>query len=181
MILNASVVSLVLGGLLFCLYLWMLAAPSAAFAAFRRYPRSIWPGRVLALISLVWFAYNLNQVDLGGFNSLKKALWVAVPVSGYLILTFIPDLLSVRGLCTFCLLAGKSVLIAVRWQGGPAPIAVALLVYLLMIKCMFLVVYPHFWLRGLNWLDADPLRRKSLLATGLLVAGGLMLAGILSL
>ena len=178
---DAPFISLAFGVVLFALYGWTMQAPEKALAAYRLYPRSIWPGRILMAISVIWFAYNLNQVDLGGFNTLKKALWVLVPVICYLIVRFIPDLLSVRALCTFCLLAGKSVLIAVRWQSGPAPIAVALLIYLLMVKCMFLVVYPHFWLRGISWLEAKPGRLKPMLFSGMAVAVALIVSGFLSL
>lgn len=178
---DAPFISLAFGVVLLVLYGWMILVPQKALAAFRLYPRSIWPGRILVTISVIWFAFNLNQVDLGGFNTLKKALWVLVPVTCYLIVTFIPDLLSVRGFCTFCLLAGKSVLIAVRWQGGPAPIAVALLIYLLMVKCMFLVVYPHFWLRGIDWMEAYPGRRKAMLFLGMAIAVALIVSGFISL
>lgn len=177
---NAPVVSLSFGVLLLVLYTLMLLAPTKAFNLLRRYPRTVWPGRILIAVSVAWFAYNLNLVDLGGFNYLKKSLWVLGPVAFYLIVKFIPDLLSVRGFCTFCLLAGKSVLIAVRWQEGPASIAVGLLVYAVMVKCMFLVVYPHFWIRGINGLEARPQWQKPLFLAGMGVGIGLIVCGILS-
>ncbi|MEX2607623.1 MAG: hypothetical protein WD708_09775 [Kiritimatiellia bacterium] len=178
---TAPFISLYFGLVLLAVYGFSFLKPQTALAAFRAFPRSIWPARVLVAVCLVWFALNLNQVDLGGFNVVKRLLWVAVPAGYYLITTFIPDLLALRGLCTFCLLAGNSVLIAVRWHGSPAHFSVALLVYAVLIKCMFLVVYPHLWFRGLNWLEAGTKRLKASLAAGMALAAVMIVCGVVSL
>lgn len=178
---TAPFISMYIGLVLLAVYAFSFLRPQAAFAAFRAFPRSVWPARALVALCLVWFALNLNQVDLGGFNVAKRLLWVAVPLGYYLITTFIPDLLALRGLCTFFLLAGNSVLIAVRWHGSPAHFAVALLVYLLLIKSMFLVVYPHLWFRGINWLEANTKRRKIWLGAGMGLAAVMIVCGAVSL
>ncbi len=178
---SAPFISIYFGLVLLAVYGFSFVKPKAALAAFRAFPRSVWPARVLVAVCLVWFALNLNQVDLGGFNVTKRLLWVAVPLGYYLVTTFIPDLLALRGLCTFCLLAGNSVLIAVRWHGSPAHYAVALLVYLILVKCMFLVVYPHLWFRGLNWLEAATKRLKIALGAGMGLAVVMILCGLISL
>jgi hypothetical protein len=177
---TAPYISIYFGLVLLAVYGFSFVKPQTALAAFRAFPRSRWPARVLVAVCLLWFAWNLNQVDLGGFNVAKRLLWVAVPLGYYLVTTFIPDLLALRGLCVFCLLAGNSVLIAVRWHGSPAHYAVALLVYVILVKCMFLVVYPHLWFRGLNWLEAVQGRFKRSLAAGMGLSGVLILCGVIS-
>jgi len=177
---DAPLVSTLFGIFLLLFYGWMWRMPAQADTALRAYPRSVWPARILVAISFAWFAYNLNQVDLGRFNSLKVGLWVLVPVGVYLMTKFIPDLLAIRASCTFCLLAGQPVLVAVRWHGSPAQYVVALFVYILMVTCMFLVVYPHFWYRGLDWLKENPKRRPLPLSIGCALGGILLISGIVS-
>ena len=178
---DAPFVSIYFGVLLLVFYVWMWRMPVPAMAALKAYPRFVWPGRIFIAISVAWFAYNLNQVDLGRFNTLKTALWVVAPVGIFLITRYIPDLLSVRGLCTFCLLAGQSVLVAVRWHGTISQIAVALFVYIVMVECMVLVVYPHFWIRGVKWIEVVPKRRQGTLIAGSGIAFALFICGLISL
>ncbi len=178
---EAPFVSIYFGALLLAFYVWMWRKPAQSQAAMIAFPRTVWPGRVLIAISVAWFAYNLNQVDLGRFNNLKMALWVAVPLGIYLITQYLPDLLSVRGLCTFCLLGGQSVLVAVRWHGSISQTAVALFVYVVMVKCMFFVLYPHLWIRAVKWMEAEPKRRQGALLSGFAVAAALLICGIVSL
>ena len=179
--LPASIVSLALGLVLAAAYVLMLRFPLRARAALEAYPRSVLPAHVLTALCLVWFAYNLWQVDLGRFNTLKNLLYLAVPAGYFLITTHLSDLLAVRGLCCLGLLAGNPLLIATRWQGNPASIAIGVFVYLLLIKCMVLAVYPHLWKRGLNWLYADDRRRHLALYAGLCIAAALTACGALSM
>jgi hypothetical protein len=180
MSLNASLFSMLLGAALLLLYSGLLLAPAPLLRGLRAFPRSVFPARLLTAVCLVWFAQNLWQVDLGAFNPAKRALFVVVPVGWYLITTYLPDLLAVRGLCALLLLAGRPLLVMTRWQEGPASIAVGLLIYAVMIKSMFLVVYPHLWLRGLNWLEARPLRLRAAASVGLALGAALLVCGLLS-
>jgi len=181
MIHPAATTSLLMGISLLAFYAWVTFKPDTALLALKAYPRTVWPGRIFTAVCLVWFARNLWQVDLGGFNDLKKLLYVAVPVGICLIVVLLPDLLSVRGLCVFFLLAGQPLLIATRWSGTPASLAVALMTYLLLIKSMVLVVYPHLWNRGITWWENHPESRKPGLGAGVLVGCLLVGSGLLSL
>jgi hypothetical protein len=177
---NHATLCLATGLVLIALYAWMFFGAEAADQALRRYPRSLWPARVLTLISLVWFGLNLNQVDLGGFNPAKQALWVVVPVGYVLILRYTSDLLAVRALCALVLLAGKPVMSYVRWHDTPASFLLVAFWYLLIVKAMFLVAYPHLWIRSLNWQQAHPAGRKVGLGIGAAIALMLIVAGLMS-
>ena len=177
---TAALVSVGLGLGLCALYAWVAFSPSA-LKVLRAYPRTVWPGRILAAICLIWFARNLGQVDLGGFNSLKKLLFVAVPLGIYLITVYIPDLLPVRGLCVLFLLAAQPILTAVRWSGTPASIAVGIFVYALLVKSMILVVYPHLWIRGMDWWEDHPQARRPGLRAGMFLGLALAISGAVSL
>jgi len=177
----AALTSLIFGVSLLGLYAWIALKPESAVSALRAYPRTVWPGRLLTVICMIWFARNLWMVDLGGFNELKKILYVAVPIGIYLIIVFIPDLLSVRGVCVFIVLGARPLLVETRWTGTPASFAVALFVYLLLIKSMFLVVYPHLWIRSVDWWKEHPEYRIPSIAVGGLAGAALTVCGLLSL
>jgi len=176
---SAPITALILGVL-------FLAGSVAAFFPgrgrewLRRYPRSLWPGRILSVLCLIWFARNLTLVDMGGLNVLKNLLWVAVPASIYLVIVFVPDLLSVRGLCGLGLLAGNPLLIATRWQGTPASIMVGIWTYAVLVVCMVLIVYPHLWPRGIRRLDESAKGWSRFAVSGLLVSALLLGSALVS-
>lgn len=176
-----SLLALLMGAGMALVYSWLLFLPAQAECAMRAFPRREWPARVLVVACVIWFAFNLNLVDLGGFNKYKPVLFALVPVGIVLILRYIPDLLAVRSLCALFLLAAQPMIVVARWHGDLASWILLLFIYFGILKCMFLVVYPHFWLRGLNWLGEHPGRRTACLSGGL-GAGVLLLAsGVLAL
>ncbi len=178
---SAALVCLGLGLFLVALYAWILADPTRALAHLDAYPRSVLPGRLLSLLCLVWFASNLWQVDFGGLNHFKPALYLLTPVAWILVTIYLSDLLSVRALCCFFLLLGHPVLVATRWQGNAASIALGVFVYVVIVKSMVLAVYPHLWKRGLKRMRDGGKLRTALPVLGLAVGGVLALCGALSL
>lgn len=164
---TASQCTFVFAVLLLVLYGWMLAAPTLFQTAMVRYPRSRIPGMVLTFLALLGFAWNLWGVDFGGLSILKRLLIPAVPVGWYLITKYLPDLLSVRGLAAILLLVGNPLLVYTRWQGTPASIVFGILVYIMVVKSIFLVAYPHLWIRGINWTFATPGRARVLASAGI--------------
>lgn len=177
----AALTSMIFGALLLLLYGGIAWKGGTVLSALENFPRSVWPGRILTAVCLVWFARNLWQVDLGGFNDLKKLLYAAVPVGIYLVIVYIPDLLSVRGVCGLVLLGAQPLLVATRWTGTPASLAVGIVTYVLLVKCMVLIVYPHLWKRSLRWWRAH----EEVQLPGLLLGGAvgmtLLVCGVLSL
>ena len=171
----------ILFGLLFLgLYGWLWKAPESFRTAMMAYPRKLWVGVVLAGISLAWFGYNISSVDFGPFAPAKKVLFGALPVFLWLMWRYIPDLLAVRGLGYIILLAGNPILVQVRWHGTPAHYAVAVVIYVLVIKSCFLIIYPNWWKRGIDRLySKDGLPAKAGL-TGMGLGALLVLCGVLS-
>lgn len=175
---NASTVAILIGVLVLLDNLFLLSKPGLAREALMAYPRMRLPAQILTAVCLVWFAWNLWHVDFGGLSVLKNLLFLVVPLGWYLIVTYIPDLLSVRALCCLLLLAGNPLLVAIRWQGFPSWV-LGVLIYVVMIKAMIFAVYPHFWKRGVIWLFAMPQRTRGMAALGLSVSALLILSGLL--
>lgn len=177
---NTPYIAMWIGVVLAALYGFVLLKPSAAHNGLMAWPRARIPAVILTVVAVAWFAHNLWFVDFGRFSEpLRIALLVGVPVCSFLIITFIPDLLAVRGLCALMLLAGNPLLVQTRWHGSAAQWAIGLLVYAVMIKAMILVVYPHLWKRGVSWAFAQTSRTRALAASGMglgvlfLVLGGI--------
>jgi hypothetical protein len=169
---SAAQVAILLGLLLIADAAVLRFRTDWAHRALLAYPRMRLPALIFTGLSLLWFAWNLWQVDFGGLSGLKRLLVVAVPAGWYLIVTYIPDLLAVRSLCTLLLLAGNPLLVQVRWQGAPSW-ALGILIYAVMLKAMLLAVYPHLWKRGVHWLFAKPARLRAACGAGALT--GLLL------
>lgn len=160
--------------------LWMLLHPVSFQSAWTAFPRKRLPGQVFTLLALLGFAYNLWGVDFGGLSVLKRLLIPAVPVGWFLITVYLPDLLAVRGLAAVLLLAGQPLLVETRWQGTPASIVFGVLVYMAIVKSMFLVAYPHLWIRFLRWAFAEERRTKALAAGGLVFSAALLVVAWIS-
>ncbi len=152
--------------LLLSFHTWIYFAPDSCRASMTRFPRSRLPALLFTFLALLGFALNLWSVDFGGLSMLKRLLIPAVPLAWYLITKFLPDLLSVRSLAALLLLAGNPLLVHTRWQGTPASLIFGLLVYLMVVKALFLVAYPHLWIRGVNWTFATPRRARTLAISG---------------
>lgn len=176
-----ALISCAFGLVLLAFYLWMWKGPASFHKALMAFPRNLPVGLVLCSIALAWFGYNVSLVDFGPFSPAKNALFVALPFFLFCMWKYIPDLLAVRGLAYVILLAGNPVLVAVRWHGSFAHYAVALLVYVLMIKFSILIIYPNLWKRGVGWLYASEARRIKSSFAGLLLSAVMIVAGLASM
>jgi len=177
---HTPAIALALGLFLALFHGWIWLRPAMAQRELLAYPRRVLPARVFLAVALVWFAYNLWQVDFGPFSVYKPLLYALVPIGYVLVSTWLPDLLAVRSLCFVLLLAGNPLLVITRWHGSPGQIAIGIFIYLLMVKCMVLVVYPHLWKRGVHWAYARPRRAQAFALGGLGLAAVFLLCGALS-
>lgn len=90
------------------------AAPALTRRGMEQFPRSVWPGRVLLAIDMVWSAYAVAQMHLGGFDAAKVHLYWIAPVCIVLGCLYLDELLSVRALGGLLLLAAGPLLAAAR-------------------------------------------------------------------
>ncbi len=146
-----------------------------------RFPRNTAAGWVLTAICMLWFGFNFWSVDLGGFNQFKRIIFAVVPIGVYLIATYIPDLLALRGVCGVMLLGAAPLMAWTRWQEGPASIAVVLFCYAGILKAMMMMIYPNLWKRNVLWIQAHPEKRTALLGAGGAFAALMLICGLMSL
>jgi len=129
-------------------------APEMVRRWMERYPRSVWPGRILAAIDMVWAAYAINQMHLGGFDSWKVHLYWLAPVCIALVVLYLDELLSVRALGGLLLLAAGPVLNIIRWHPSNWRLILTVIAYLW-------IGFGLLWLLEPWWFRRMALRMQS--------------------
>lgn len=163
---DLSIVALILGLLAAAGGGISLAKPARVRAELAAFPRSIWPGRILAAIDLVWAAYELSLMHLGGFDAWKVHLYWATPIAIVLCIKYLDELLSPRALGGFLLLAAGPVLDAARWHPSDWRLVISILAYLWVFAGLVFLLSPWWFRRIALW--ADTLGDSGLRAAGLI-------------
>lgn len=132
-----------------------LLAPDKIRTGVAAFPRSIWPGRILATVDLIWAAYELTQMHLGMFDAWKVHLYWLTPVAIYLCITYLDELLSPRALGGLLLLAAGPVLDAARWHPSNWRLIVTVLAYLWILLGLVFLLSPWWFRRIALWLTGS--------------------------
>ncbi len=161
-----------------------VAAPERAAAWWRRFPRSVWPGRVLAVVSLAWAALWAPFVMLEFFQGAAARMfpWVQVAFLALAagVVLAMPDLLSCRAAGMLFVLVPTPLLSAARWHPSPARLLVVLAAYAMAVAGMFWIAKPWIlrdWILAAN---ATPRRARAVSAAFLALGLALLLCAILA-
>ena len=147
-----SVVALLIGLLALTGGVISLLAPAKIRAGVAAFPRSIWPGRILAAIDLVWAAYELTRMHLGMFDAWKVHLYWLTPVAIVLCVVYLDELLSPRALGGFLLLVAGPVLDIARWHPSNWRLVITVLAYLWILLGLVFLLSPWWFRRISIWL-----------------------------
>ena len=129
-----------------------LAAPARVRTGLAAFPRSIWPGRILAAIDLAWAAYELSLMHLGMFDAWKVHLFWLTPVAIALCVVYLDELLSPRALGGLLLLAAGPVLNAARWHPSDWRLIVTVIAYLWILLGLVFLLSPWWFRRISIWM-----------------------------
>jgi len=121
-------------------------APAMVRRGMEKYPRSVWPGRVLVAVDMVWAAYAVTLMHLGGFDAWKVHLYWIAPVCIVLAVLYLDEMLSVRALGGLLLLAAGPMLNAARWNPSAWRYVITVLTYLWIGIGLFWLLEP-WWFR----------------------------------
>ena len=147
-----SIISLLIGLLAVTGGAISLLAPARIRAGAAAFPRSVWPGRVLATIDLIWAAYNLTLMHLGMFDAFKVHLYWLTPVAIVLCIVYLDELLSPRSLGGFLLLAAGPVLAIARWHPSDWRLVITGIAYLWILLGLVFLLSPWWFRRISVWL-----------------------------
>ena len=143
-----AIIAWILGTLAVGVGLFAVAAPDVVRRGLTDFPRSIWPGRILLAVDMVWAAYAVTTLHLGIFDAWKVHLYWLAPVSIVLGCLYLDELLSVRALGGLLLLAAGPVLAAARWNPSNGRLVVTCITYVWILIGLTFVLEP-WWFRRL--------------------------------
>lgn len=147
-----AVVTLLIGLLALAIGGISVAAPARVREGTARFPRSIWPGRIVVTIDLIWAAYNLTLMHLGMFDAWKVHLYWLTPVAIYLCINYLDELLSPRALGGLFLLCAGPVLAAARWHPSDWRLVVTVIAYLWILLGLTFLLSPWWFRRLMPWI-----------------------------
>ncbi len=126
-----------------------LLFPAPVRAGLVKFPRSVWPGRILLAVDMVWSAWAVNQMHFGGFDSAKVHLYWLAPVCIVLGCLYLEELLSVRALGGLLLLAAGPMLNVARFHPSAWRLVIPVLAYVWIIVGLFFLLCP-WWFRRMT-------------------------------
>ena len=167
--------AIIAGGFLIAFGLAPFLAPRAVRLALASFPRSLWPGRVLAAVAVIWFAWLLLQEKMSFIEEHRFLVYLGAPLI-YLAAVFLMDeLLSVRALGAVLLLLPQPILDAAFLHDHPSRLIMITFAYVLVIAGCVLVWSPYLFRKTAEALERKPGLRRGL-GVGFGVFGGILLA-----
>lgn len=154
-------------------------APEWTGATLRRFSRNKVAGQALVALNLLWVGWAVYHAELGTFNSYKPLVFALVPLAFGLILWAMPELLAARALGGLFLLIPTPILNAIRWEDSWVRLILAGLCYVMVIKGMTLVLSPYRLRTTVEWMLASQTRTRIVATSAILVAGAIMVLGVL--
>lgn len=170
--------SMLLGALGVAASLWQWFAPAQVRRMLDALPRHTTTAWVLTAVDLLWVAWLINQTNLGRFEYLKPALYLVTPLSFFLLINFLDELLAVRALGGLLLLLPHPVLTIARWHPSEARLIIAGLAYVWVVVGMALVMSPHLFRRAVNRLLPNEACGRVSATLKLAFSVGLLLLGL---
>lgn len=149
---NFAWMSIITGIVLAGMGMVTLIRPDRVTVALHRFPRSVWPGRILVAVDLIWVAWVVSHASLGRFEWVRPYVWPLAGAGFFLVIHFMDELLSSRALGGLLLLLGNPVLNAGRWLDNPWRLVMVVLVYLWVIAGMVLLLSPFRFRKTVEWM-----------------------------
>ena len=158
-------------------HLALVAAPAAARRVLAAFPRNAWVGRALALGTLVWSAFLVNDMPLGFVDPYKGWLYAVTPVVFVLVVLLMGELLAARAFGGLLLLLAEPILASAREPGLSAwRLTMVALAYAWVVAGMVLVLGPYWFRKTAEVVCRTDARCRLAGAAGVVV--GVVLVGL---
>lgn len=166
--LTLKTAGIILGLVLLIKHVYAIVQAPKVIAFLRAFPRNRSIGIALLVVCLVWSLFLVYHMDMGEFFKFRQTLLIILPVTFFLVITYVPEFLAVRALGTLLLLMASPVLHAAFLQPPVSRLLLPILAYAWIIAGMFFVGMPYLLRDGIGWLTASPARFKAAAAAGAL-------------
>lgn len=155
-------------GVLFAVYAFLaLVCPTLLANGLKAFPRHRAAGLLLTAIALVWSAMFVEQMSLGNLSKYKWLLYVITPVSFYLIIQYLDDLLASRALGGLLMLFPTMMVDSAKWIPSLSRYVLIITGYVMVILGIWLVLSPFKFRIWSEALTAKPAVR---IVTGVMAA-----------
>jgi uncharacterized protein YjeT (DUF2065 family) len=137
-------------------------APEKFIQAAKAFPRNKMAAWVLTALDLFWVSWIILHANLGRFEFIKPAIYLAAPLSFLLIAVFMDELLAPRALGGLLLLMANPVLSAARWHPSVWRLVLTVLAYVWVVVGIMLVLSPYRFRQMVEWVNSTPTRARAL-------------------
>lgn len=168
-----SRIALAVGATTGLLGAFSLALPSPARRLWKSFPRSVWPGRLLAALCLVWSALWICVMPLGPLMIVRDLLWLLLPLAIAAVWIYIPELLACRAAGGLLVLVPAPMLSAAAWHPSPWRYVIILYAYAMIVAGMYYIALPWILRDHIDWAHRTPRRARAIAAAA--TALGLLL------
>lgn len=161
-------ISAVFGAVCAALALPGAAAPARAAALWKKFPRSVWPGRVMAAVALAWAAawapLFLVEFVPSAAPKLFPLLQFALAAMVLSVCVALPELLSCRAAGMLMILVPTPLLSAAQWHPSSWRYLVIAAAYAMAVAGMFVVARPWLLRDAVFAANATPRRTRAVSA-----------------
>lgn len=173
-----SVIACAVGIVIVVLNVPGVLAPGAFRRALGAFPRSWLPAWILTAFDLTWVCWVILHAELGRFEFLKPAVYFAGPISFFLIVIFMDELLAPRALGGLLLLIANPVLNAARWHDSPWRLVMTVLAYVWVVAGITLVLSPFRFRKVAAWMTATDARCRGLCLARAVAGAAILVLGL---
>lgn len=186
-----AIISTVVGALIVLSRLPGIFSPEKFRAFHIKFPRAVWPGRILMAIAAIWAGIvvygaatatlheTLLETGRGGIWAiLPTVVVIGFPIAYWLVIQFGNQYLALRGTAALLLLFAKVMVDAADASDLASRLVVTVLAYLWVVAAMWMTIAPHHIRDLIGYIMANNARCRLVCSLGIAVGATLLGLGM---
>jgi hypothetical protein len=186
-----AIISTTLGAVLMLGRLPGIFSPEKFRAFHIKFPRAVWPGRILMAIAAFWAGIvvygaataalheTLLETGRGGIWAiLPTVVVIGFPIAYWLVIQFGNQYLALRGAAALLLLVAKQMVDAADTSELPARLVVTVVAYVWVIAAIWMTIAPHHFRDLIGYFMANNSRCRLVCSLGIVVGATLLGLGM---
>ena len=153
-------------------------APAKFGESARKFPRSVFWGRLLMGIVAVWAGIMMFNAATDDWAWARPVVVIGVPVAYWLVVQFADQFLALRGLAGLLLLVAKVAVDAADLSDMPIRLVVTVMAYIWVCVAMWMAGFPHQVRDVIGFMTASTTRCQMACLLGTVIGAGLVVLGL---
>jgi hypothetical protein len=174
-----SSVNIATGILLAVVAFMLLIRPESFARSLKAFPRSRMWGILLAAVALLWSAYYIDQMTLGGLSRYKWLLYILTPLSLFFVVQYLDELLASRALGGILMLYPTVMVESAKWHPSSLRYILLVLAYIFVALGIWLILSPFKFRIWTDAIMAENGRQKVAGVVTAVLAAALLYTGII--